>query len=134
MRLSTTVKDYIKEVIAEKYPKKEMPENRNSECEKFSQEIREMARPLIKSIVENYKDKIGFYAYSGKEIVNSDEIVETISVSCGWNKRDKAYDEIKRYNDTVEAKRSKVFRDIVVKMELGGTKNDLDALLANLPD
>lgn len=134
MRLSTTVKDYIKEVIAEKYPRKEMPESRNSECEKFTEEIREMARPLIRSIVENYKNKIGFYAYGGREVVNTDEIVETISVSCGWNKRDKAYDEVKRYNETIDAKRSKVFRDIVVKMELGGTKNDLDALLANLPD
>lgn len=134
MRLSTTVKDYIKEVIAEKYPKKETPESRNFECEKFNEEIREMARPLIRSIVENYKDKIGFYAYNGREIVNTDEIVETISVSCGWNKRDKVYDEIRRYNEIIDAKRSKVFRDIVVKMELGGTKNDLDALLANLPD
>ena len=46
----------------------------------------------------------------------------------------KSKSEYEKAVSETKEKRSKAVRDILVELELGATKADLDALLANLPD
>jgi hypothetical protein len=135
--MSTVVKEYVKEKIAEKYPMKEIPKPFNTEI--IRKEIEEATSAIVRSVFEKYADKIAWHKYMGNGVYATKR-VEDVTIVGDFNVRnygsmvDLACEEARDYNKAIEQKRAKVFRDIVVQMELGGTKKDLDELLANLPD
>lgn len=137
MRMSTVVKEYIKEKIVEKYPMKEIPKAFNTEI--IHKEIEEATSAIVRSIFEKYADKVAWRKYLGNGAytihrVEDVTILGDFDIKNGGSLIDLGCEEVKEYNRAIDQKRAKVFRDIVVQMELGGTKKDLDELLANLPD
>lgn len=137
MRMSTVVKEYVKDKIAEKYPLKEIPKAFNTDI--IRKEIEEATNEIVKGIFKKYADKVAWHQYQGCGVYATKRVDEVTirgdySVKDGGSMIDLACEEAREYNKAIEKKRAKVFRDIVVQMELGGTKKDLDELLANLPD
>ena len=133
MRMSTVVKEYVKEKIAKKYPLVERPEPFDMNI--IQEEIKRATADIAKAICTKYADKVGFKVYRGSGVY---EILEpqdsNLCLSFDGYKIDLGLYNADKTNEAIQKKRDKVFRDIVVQMELGGTKKDLDELLANLPD
>ena len=133
MRMSTVVKEYVKDKIAEKYPLVERPKPFDTDI--VREEIKRATADIAKSVFAKYADKVGFRIYKGSgvyEIVGPQE--SKICLSYDGSMVDLGTYNADETNKAIEKKRAKVFRDIVAQMELGGTKKDLDELLANLPD
>lgn len=133
MRMSTVVKEYVKEKIAEKYPFVERPKYFNTDI--VLEEIKKATADITKAIFAKYADKVGFRVYKGNGVYEMVEPQDSkIYLSYSGSMVDLGTYNADQTNEAIQKKRAKVFRDIVVQMELGGTKKDLDELLANLPD
>lgn len=133
MRMSTVVKEYVKEKIAEKYPLVERPKCFDTNI--ILEEIKKATADITKAIFAKYADKVGFRVYKGNGVYEWVEPQDRkICLSYTGSMVDLGTYNADETNKAIEKKRAKVFRDIVVQMELGGTKKDLDELLANLPD
>lgn len=133
MRMSTVVKEYVKEKIAEKYPLVERPKHFDTDI--VLEEIKKATADITAAIFAKYADKVGFRVYKGSgvyEMVGPQD--SKIHLSYSGSMVDLGTYNADQANEAIQKKRAKVFRDIVVQMELGGTKKDLDELLANLPD
>lgn len=133
MRMSTVVKEYVKDKIAEKYPLVERPKPFNTDI--IREEIKKATADITKAIFAKYADKVGFRVYRGNEVYDLVEPQDSkICLTYDGSMVDLGTYNADEVNKVIEKKRAKVFRDIVAQMELGGTKKDLDELLANLPD
>ena len=139
MRVTKLIKEYIVERVSERYP---LPEKKESGVEAAYTEMRDRLNEVIKAEAETFIKKwVGEVDYVGWRSSRRDEVDEQ-KIKDFVSAMHLDYDSItpkskseyeKAVNETKE-KRSKAVRDILVELELGATKADLDALLANLPD
>ena len=133
MRMSTVVKEYVKDKIAEKYPLVERPKAFDTEI--IQKEIKNATADIVKAVFAKYADKVGFRVYKGNGVYKLTKPQDNkICLSYNGSMVDLGTYNADQANEAIQKKRAKVFRDIVAQMELGGTKKDLDELLANLPD
>ena len=77
MRMSTVVKEYVKEKIAEKYPLVERPKPFNTEI--IFEEIKKATADIVKAIYAKYADKVGLRVYKGNGVY---EIAELVMEPC----------------------------------------------------
>ena len=129
MKVTQTVKDYIKKQVAKKFPKtqneldfekqKEIVAQANMECnERANQAIREIAQQVQEKFSLNRQNSTYREEY---------HLVSTFGTDGteGFNKAlDDSFNRKKMIEEKVE--------EIIVMLELGGTKDDLDEMLKEI--
>ena len=133
MRVSTTVKDYIRKEIEKAMPYKECPDI--SDIEKKFETLRMELKEYVKNAYINF-----FTTYPEVETTykcNKDvtmvEFLDNMNlISFLGNLVSASTTEIKKFNDEIYEKRQTKFEEIIVTLELGGTKADLDKMLKEL--
>lgn len=140
MRVSNIVKDYIRSEIEKKYPIYNLPEyddamSRISEFEKNLQSKLDTIVNDAKStfsasnldIPKNVTDRYYINVYSrGRNIYRPE--YSRYRAKSDWELENNNNDHL----DEIYKKREDAFNSIVVALELGGTKADLERMLADL--
>jgi hypothetical protein len=133
MRVSTTVKDYVRKEIAKAMPYKERPD---------ISEVKEEWEALRTELKENIKNAyINFFTahpevettYKYDKNVTMVEFLDRMSLLASMGELiHPTITEIKEFNREIDKKREEKFEEIIVTLELGGTKADLDKMLKDL--
>ena len=133
MRISATVKDYIRKEIEKAMPYKECPDI--SDIEKKFETLRMELKEYVKNAYINF---FTIYpevetTYKCNKDVTMVEFLDNMSlISFLGNLVSASTTEIKKFNDEIYEKRQTKFEEIIVTLELGGTKADLDKMLKEL--
>lgn len=141
MRVSNTVKDYIRSEIEKKYPIENLPEyeDASSRISKFEDEV----RSKLESLVDEAK---ATFLASNPDIPEYVINIYKPHVHGAHRRRfvrpqDRGYEresdwELEENNDKhcreIYKKQEDAFNKIVVALELGGTKADLERMLEEL--
>ena len=139
MRVTKLIKEYIEERVSERYP---LPEKKESGVEAAYAKLRACLTEKIKTEAEIFIRKwVDEVAYVGRRSSHKDDVDEQ-KIKDFVSAMHLNYDAItpkskSEYEKAVEEtreKRRKAVRDIIVELEMGASKADLEKLLANLPD
>lgn len=139
MRVTKLIKEYIEERVSERYP---LPEKKESGVEAAYTEMRARLTETIKAeaetFIKKWVDEVDYVGWRSARRDNVDEQKIKDFVSAMHLDYDsitpKSKSEYEKAVEETREKRRKAVRDIIVELELGATKADLEALLANLPD
>lgn len=132
MRVTKIVREYIEEQVEKKYPLPQKPEDVYS---KMTDEIHDAIVPIAVDIISRYTDRVEFYAnWNYEKILSAEDFAKNISFSFKGYTKAKDLEEYKQNCREIKTKREKAVKDIIVTLELGGTKKDLEEMLANLPE
>lgn len=139
MRVTKLIKEYITERVSERYP---LPVKKESGVEAAYTELREHLNKTIKAeaeiFIKKWVDEVDYVGWrsSRRDEVDEQKIKDFVSaMHLNYDFiTSKSKSEYEKAVEKTKEKRSKAVRDILVELELGATKADLDALLANLPD
>ena len=136
MRVSNTVKDCIRSELRKKYPTDRLPEYENA-CNLFY----DFEDELTKKINDLIKDEISAFRADNPIAVEADLRIDDAPVyRTKYGCRYVRYDLYKtacgeadrRHADEMRDKQDEAFNNIILTLELGGTKVDLDRILAEL--
>lgn len=136
MKVTKIVRDFVEEKVNEKYPLPVEPK------EAIEQERNELAHRVAEALAAA-SDALTTKLHELGVVYSADIArMEVTSFNRIDKKGDRTYAEfIRPIRDAyleekaeVEAKRAKAQKDILVSLELGGTKAELLEMLANLPD
>lgn len=124
MRVTKRIEEYIREQVNEKFEQK-LEELRNTtgrrrkEIEKACEEAKRKVYPVFEKLMTeeefDCKIEVEFHSYRGDYLKKTPE-------------EEAAENKIIALND----KRAKTIQDILIALELGGTKEELDRMLANI--
>lgn len=136
MKVTKIVREFVEEEVNKKYP---MPELDKVAVAQLDKEISETKSRILKEAGEFLFKKMKEAGLQLAEDVVGIKIDHWIGCSeqgrtyynCVINNLQKAYDDACRI---IKAKRERAIKDILVSLELGGTKKELMEMLANLPD
>lgn len=136
MKVTKIVREFVEEEVDKKYPLPELDKTAAEQLDKDICDIKERVRKEAGEFILNKLKEAG---------VPLDEDVAGLC-SIDWRYCDKngncfykgVLNNIREtYNNTyriTQAKRERAIKDILVTLELGGTKKELMEMLANLPD
>ena len=136
MKVTKIVRDFVEEKVNEKYP---LPVEPKEAIELERKELNNRVKEAMAAASEVLTAKLRELGVVYPAEITRMEVTSFNSISdkCGRTYADyirpirAAYLEEKA---KVEAKRAKAQKDILVSLELGGTKAELLEMLANLPD
>lgn len=136
MKVTKIVRDFVEEKVNEKYP---LPVEPKEAIELERKELNNRVKEAMAAASEVLTAKLRELGVVYPAEITRMEVTSFNSISdkCGRTYADysrpirDAYLEEKA---EVEAKRAKAQKDILVSLELGGTKAELLEMLANLPD
>ena len=136
MKVTKIVRDFVEEKVNEKYP---LPVEPKGAIELERKELNNRVKEAMAAASEVLTAKLRELGVVYPAEITRMEVTSFNSISdkCGRTYVDyirpirDAYLEEKA---EVEAKRAKAQKDILVSLELGGTKAELLEMLANLPD
>ena len=133
MRVSTTVKDYIRKEIEKAMPYKECPDI--SDIEKKFETLRMELKENVKNAYINFftahPEVETTYKYA-KDVTMVEFLNKMSILSSMGELIPTARTEITNFNNEIDKKRQAKFEEIIVTLELGGTKADLDKMLKEL--
>jgi len=136
MKVSKIVREFVEEEVNKKYPMPEPDKIAMAQLDNDISNVKERIRKEAGEFIFNKMKEAGIVI---------DERMVSIKVT-DWRYFDKngisyyngtvnalraAYEEV---SDEVKAKRETAMKNILVNLELGGTKKELMEMLANLPD
>lgn len=136
MKVTKIVREFVEEEINKKYPMPEPDKVAMAQLDNDINNVKERIRKEAGEFIFNKMKEAGLVI---------DERMVSIKVT-DWRYFDEngisyyngtvnalraAYEEVR---DEVEAKRETALKNILVSLELGGTKKELMEMLANLPD
>lgn len=136
MKVSKIVREFVEEEVNKKYPMPELDAGAAERLDKDIEDIKERIRKEAGMLIFNELREAG---------IQLDESVAKVS-NVTWSYCDETgryiygsiVNPIKRANGEacriVKEKRERALKDILVSLELGGTKKELMEMLANLPD
>lgn len=142
MRVSNIVKDYIRSEIEKKYPMENLPEYEDamSRISKFEEEINSKLDTIVEDAKSNFLAsnpdipehavnvlRPSFRSKYTRRIVRP-RGVEYITYNSIWELENKNNEHL----NEIYKKQEDAFNSIVVTLELGGTKADLERMLAEL--
>ena len=133
MRISATVKDYIRKEIAKAMHYKECPDisNIKKEWEALQTELKENVKNAYINFFTAHPEVETTYKYAKDatmvEFLNKMSILSSMGELIST-----ARTEITNFNNEIDKKRQAKFEEIIVTLELGGTKADLDKMLKEL--
>ena len=136
MKVTKIVRDFVEEKVNEKYP---LPVEPKEAIELERKELDNRVAEAMAAASEVLTTKLRELGVVYPAEITRMEVTSFNRIS---DKRGRAYAEyIRPIRDAyleekaeVEAKRAKAQKDILVSLELGGTKAELLEMLANLPD
>lgn len=136
MKVTKIVRDFVEEKVNEKYP---LPAEPTEAIAQERKELNNRVKEAMAAASEVLTAKLRELGVVYPAEITRMEVTSFNSISdkCGRTYADyirpirDAYLEKKA---EVEAKRAKAQKDILVSLELGGTKAELLEMLANLPD
>lgn len=136
MKVTKIVREFVEEEINKKYP---MPEPDRATMEQLDKDINIITERIRKEAGEFIFNKMKEAGLQFEEGVISVSTVNwryldknnTIHFTGTINAVRAAYEEI---SNKVKTKRETALKNILVNLELGGTKKELMEMLANLPD
>lgn len=136
MKVTKIVRDFVEEKVNEKYPLPVEP------TEAIAQERKELEHRVAEAMAA--ASEVLTTKLHELGVINPAEItrMEVTSFNCISDKCGRTYinyirpirDAYREEKAAVEAKRAKAQKEILVSLELGGTKAELLEMLANLPD
>ncbi len=130
MRVTKLIREYIEEKVNEAYPKPEATlcwEEKSNRVNEAMTEAEEKITALKQQIVEEINEKYGF-SKDGYRLRPA-EYREVLTTSY-WD--EKLYEESKKADKERAIKVEASIKEILVSLELGGTKADLDKMLAEV--
>lgn len=136
MKVTKIVRDFVEEKVNEKYPLPVAP------TEAIEQEREELAHRVAEALAAA-SDALTAKLHELGVVYPADIArIEVTSFNRINTKGDRSYadyvcpirDAYREERAAVEAKRAKAQKEILVSLELGGTKAELLEMLANLPD
>ena len=133
MKVSATVKNYIRKEIEKAMPYKECPDisDIQKKFETLQMELKEYVKNAYINFFTIYPEVETTYKYDKDETMLEFLDKKSLISSIG-DLASASTTEIKKFNDEIYKKRQTKFEDIVVTLELGGTKADLDKMLKEL--
>ena len=136
MRVTKVIKEYIERKVNEAYPLPIKKDAIRKEFEQLKEEVGKLYKEKALEFVEKYKGKIGlgFGASLDQSLEKAkDYIDEHLFVSiCGFvTEEDVLY---KKEVEKVKAMRQEALNNIIITLELGGSKAELDAMLKELTE
>ena len=133
MRVSKTVKEYIEKEVRNKIYEKYAFEKETKEKQlDFLKEVRETAQQeAFKAYIQTVKEMIKDYVY-----IEIDENIEKKFYISGYNNiriKDSAYtNNIHNWESRANKEIKEKVEEIIVTLELGGNKKDLDRMLKEI--
>ena len=136
MKVTKIVREFVEEEVNKKYP---MPELDKVAVAQLDKDIFEIKGRILKEAGELVFKKMKEAGLQLTEGIVGIEIDHWTGYgeqgrkhyNCVINNLQKTYDDACL---TIEAKRETALKNILVSLELGGTKKELMEMLANLPD
>lgn len=138
MRVTNLIKNYVIKAVDEKIPdppKPESIERVKAEWEQLRKELDAMVVERVKRFFINHKGECA-PRYCDRDLNDIDAIFACVEKTCGASLHltltcadTVAY--VKACTE-IDKKRAETVNNILVTLELGGNKADLDAMLANL--
>ncbi len=136
MKVTKIVREFVEEEVNKKYP---MPELDKAAAEQLDKDI-----DAIKARIKQEAGVLILNKLREAGVQLDESIVKVSNVSWSYCDETDRYtyggivNHIKRANEEacriVKEKRERALKDILVNLELGGTKKTLMDMLANLPD
>lgn len=135
MKVTKLIREYVEKSVAKAMPdKKEEADKIQVEYEEMTKDINDYAKKRMSEFAEKHKGDIrGYYSGYGydqfekeKEYLIREVHTHTPSI------RTKPSDEIHEENKKLAEARKNAIEDILINLELGGTKADLDRMIAEL--
>jgi hypothetical protein len=136
MRVTKVIREYIEEKVAEKLPYPEKP--KDSLEEELAQVMKEMlvaAKAKLKEFAYQHKGEF-YFGWSGCDYDNFegqckyiDNELEIRGCSCIHSKEEEEYKKLRK---DIQDKRKEAVKDIIITLELGGTKAELEEMLAKV--
>lgn len=136
MKVTKIVRDFVEEKVNEKYP---LPVEPTEAIELERKELNNRVKEAMAAASEVLTAKLRELGVVYPAEITRMEVTSFNSISdkCGRTYADyirPIRDAYREKKAEVEAKRAKAQKDILVSLELGGTKAELLEMLANLPD
>ena len=136
MKVTKIVRDFVEEKVNEKYPLPVEPQEAiELECKELDNRVAK-AMAAASEVLTAKLHELGV-VYPAEITRMEVTSFNRISDKCGRTYVDyirPIRDAYREEKAAVEAKRAKAQKDILVSLELGGTKAELLEMLANLPD
>ena len=135
MKVTKLIREYVEKSVAKAMPpREEGADEIQVEYEALEKDIDEYAKKRMAEFLEKHKGNVrGYYLsheYDEFEKIKAylirDICIHTPSI------RTKASDEIREENKKLAKARENIIEDILINLELGGTKADLDRMIAEL--
>ena len=135
MRVTKLIREYVEKSVAKTIPNKKKEENPlHKEYDAIIKEIKDFANSKVEKFFLEHKGEVKTY-YGGYDYEHFEENLEyakkeiSIRLSC---LRFKSEDEVDKINKELAEARRNAIEDILINLELGGTKADLDRMIAEL--
>lgn len=136
MKVSKIVREFVEEEVNKKYPMPELDIDAAKQLDKDIEDIKERIKKEAGELIFKKLKEAG--------IQLDESIIKVSNVSWSYCDETNHYvyggiaNHIKRANEEacriIKEKRERALKDILVNLELGGTKKELMEMLANLPD
>ena len=137
MRVTKVIREYIEEKVAEKLPFPEKPKNSLIEdFEQLEEKMNKVVKEEFKALALKYKGQF-CYSWTGDSYddieVQLNYIDKNVDINgCVCRIYTKADTEYKKELERVKKQRADIVKDIIVTLELGGTKAELEEMLAKV--
>ena len=137
MRVTKVIREYIEEKVAERLPFPEKPKNSLIEdFEQLEEKMNKVVREEFKALALKYKGQF-CYSWTGDSYddieVQLNYIDKKVDINgCVHRIYTKADTEYKKELERVKKQRADIVKDIIVTLELGGTKAELEEMLAKV--
>ncbi len=135
MRVTKLIREYVEKSVAKAMPNKTIENcSIREEYLAIEDEIKEIAEAKIDAFMAKHKGEVRAY-YGGYHYEDFEENVKYIKKElrlCLPCLRYKAEAKVEEENKKLAEARKKAVDDILINLELGGTKADLDKMIAEL--
>ena len=136
MKVTKIVREFVEEKVNEKYPLPELDKDTAAQLDKDISIVKERIKKEAGEFIFNKMKEAGLQFKEG--VISVDNVnwryldKDNVAYFTGIINTVRAdYEEI---SNKVKAKRETALKNILVSLELGGTKKELMEMLANLPD
>jgi hypothetical protein len=129
MRVTKLIKEYVEKRVKEQFPKTVEEFAWEAEKDKMFaafEEADKIIETYAKQVIKELNEKYGFKDYCLTTRSNNSYVTDTYSSDS------EIYQASMKARREREQKMNKTIEDILISLELGGTKADLDEMLANI--
>lgn len=134
MKVSRTVAGYIERLVNEKYADKfrKISEKEEKRIEEIIPIYEQASKELRKYLYEQARVFLNCDLYKDLKVEPFDISVKEYFYSCRLEHYDEELVRLKKEFNTLYKEKENKIQDIIITLELGGTKADLDRMLAEI--